>query len=51
MNVLWDDEATVKWPLTYIIEETNKIVPLISSSFLQDIEKVGVPNLNTIDSN
>lgn len=52
MTVLWEVAGTVnKWPFTYIFEETNKFVPLIPSSFLQDIEEIGVPNSDTVDSN
>lgn len=44
MTVLCDLEATVN-NLTHIFEETDKFIPLTPSSFLQDIEEMGVPDL------
>lgn len=51
MTVLCDVEATInKRPLTYLSEEPDRFIPLTPSTFLQEIEEIGVPDLDTVDS-
>ena len=37
-------------PLTYIAEESDKFVPLTPASFIQDIQEIGIPDIEKISS-
>lgn len=51
MTVLCDVEATInKRPLTYLSEEPEKLIPITPASFLQDMQEVGVPDLDFLDA-
>ncbi|XP_035208627.1 uncharacterized protein LOC118183265 [Stegodyphus dumicola] len=51
LTVLCDVESTLNnRPLTYIYDDSEELVPLTPSLFLQDIKQVGVPDLDYIDS-
>ena len=50
MTILTDCEAVVNArPLTYLCENQNDLVGLSPAMFIQDIQKVGVPDLDCID--
>lgn len=50
MSMLCDCESTVNSrPLTYVSEDTDDLIPLTPAMFLQDIQMVGVPDLDLLD--
>ncbi|GIX75944.1 endonuclease [Caerostris extrusa] len=38
-------------PLAYISDDSDELIPLTPSLFLQDIKQVGVPDLDSVDTN
>lgn len=52
-TLLCEFEATMNsWPLTYmyIVKESVKFIPLTPSSFLQNIQEIGIPDIEIINS-
>lgn len=51
LTILCDVEATINSrPLTYVSDDSDELIPLTPSLFLQDIKQVGVPDLDSVDS-
>lgn len=51
-NDFCDIEAIINsHPLTCVSDDSNKLIPLTHSVFLQNIKQVGVPDLHTIPIN
>ncbi|GFX32597.1 DUF5641 domain-containing protein [Trichonephila clavipes] len=50
-TILYDSEAVINSrPLNYLSEDPDDLASLTSSMFLQDIQTVGVPDMDNIDS-
>ncbi|GIY74460.1 endonuclease [Caerostris darwini] len=51
LTILCDVEASINSrPLTYISDDSDELIPLTPSLFLQDIKQVGVPDLDSVDN-